>query len=87
MQMLPKTHSTTDTEGSEYCSFFFATCDEVHLTCFDELSREKKIAMLCFGAKWAIYFVIYFFFMTKKTKTQISNLGFLFIFSVFVFET
>ena len=40
---LPETHSTTEAERGENCFFFFATCDALHLTCFDELSRKKKL--------------------------------------------
>ena len=42
MWMLLKTHATTEAECGKNCSFFFATCDVLHLTCFDELSRKKK---------------------------------------------
>ena len=60
MRMLPKTHSTTEDECGEKCSFFFGTCNTPHLTCFDKLSR-KKIATLCSDVKWAFYFAIYCF--------------------------
>ena len=42
MRMLPKTHFTTEAERGENYSFFFAACDVLYLTCFDELSRKKK---------------------------------------------
>ena len=42
MRMLYKTHSTTEAERGENCSFFFAAFDALHLTCFNEPSREKK---------------------------------------------
>ena len=82
MRMLPKTHSTTEAERGENCSFFFATCDALHLTCFDELPRKKKIATLCSGGKYALCFAIHFF-IAKKKLTEILNLGSLFIFKVF----
>ena len=86
MQMLPKTHSTTEAERGKNCSFFFATCDTLHLTCFDELQR-KKIVTLCSGGKYASCFAIYCFMTKKKIQTEILNLGSLFIFNVLVFKT
>ena len=40
--MLSKTHFTAEAESGENCSFFFASCDAVHLTCLKELSKKKS---------------------------------------------
>ena len=44
--MLFKTHFTPEAERGENCSFFFASCDAVHLI-VSMSCQEKKIATLC----------------------------------------
>ena len=73
MRMLPKIHYTTEAERGEN-PFFFVTCDAVHLTCFDELSRRKNRHTL-FRCKIGFIFCDLFFHYKKKTTTEISNLG------------
>ena len=86
MRMLPKTHSATEAECGENCSFFFATCHALHLTCFDELSRKKKLPRFA-PVENMLYVLRSIFSFQKKTQTKILNLGSLIIFNVLVFKT
>ena len=82
VRILPKTHSTTEPERGEKCSYFFVTCDALHLTCFDELSRKKKSPSFA-SVENTLYVLRSISSLQKKKLTEISNLGSLFIFKVF----
>ena len=53
---------------------------------FDELQEKKKSSPRFATAQNKLY-ILWSFYITKKTITEISNLGCLFIFSVLVFKT
>ena len=84
MRMLP-THSATEAEQGENCSFFFATCHA--LTCFDELSRKKKLPRFARVENMLYVLRSIFSFQKKTTQTKILNLDSIFIFNVLVFKT